>query len=98
MNLCMRVYMSNVHKYVLMSIWICMFLHRRVCVCMCVYVCVYILSVVSKIDTDQSGVLVTQYEEPRCSNNFKTPRIMSVIFLGFSQSLHSNDISLSRLG
>ena len=45
----------------MMCIWLCMFLytHACVCVCVCVCECVCMLCPVSKLDTDQCGLLVT---------------------------------------
>ena len=65
MNLCMSVYTSNIHKFiynVYKDMYVLTYTHTQTYThhtCVCVCVCVCILSVVSKLDTDQFGVLVT---------------------------------------
>jgi hypothetical protein len=58
MNLCMRVYMCNIHINVC-NVYMVMYVLTYTCVYVCVCVC--IRSPFSKLDTDQFGVLLTLY-------------------------------------
>jgi hypothetical protein len=63
MNLCMSIYiyiyMSNIRMYVY-NVYMVMYVLTYTCVCLClgVCMCVCILSPVSKLDTDQFGVML----------------------------------------
>jgi hypothetical protein len=62
-NLCICVYMSDIFVYnVCIIIYVLTYTRVCVCVCVCMRVCVFvcIMSPVSKLDTDQCGVLVTR--------------------------------------
>jgi len=90
------IYVSMFISYIIL----CMFLHTHMCVCVCVCVCVCTLSPVSKLNTDQWGVLVTLYschEEALVSNIFANTIKMSKYFPCFPYSLYSNDKSLPPL-